>query len=170
MGIRSTALGLALGVALCAPAFAQETKQTVEGAQKFLELMMKGTSVNIPIWTYSANHAAPINRFGTARAVQTIGRCHSRAQLAFDRYETRLTNPYSKRPQDYSWDAATREWDMRFDRWTGVEVRDKTKIHVHSTDGKVVVLKASSETLVARLAHALDFLRQNCDAAANTGF
>lgn len=172
MGIRSTALGLGLCIALCAPAQAQETRQTIEGAQKFLELMLEGTTANLPVWEFKGGKPAPLTRrFGTFRKVATVRRCHSRAEVAFEPHDARLPHPDTNRTTDFSWDASTQTWEMRFDRWTSVEVHEKTNIHIHTNDhARAIVLKSSSEALVARLAHALNFLRKHCDAAAGTGF
>ncbi len=169
MGIRSTALGLALGAALCAPALAQETKQTVEGAQRFLEIVLPGVRINANTWLLN-NKPVDLSRYGEVLEVTTVARCHTRVRLKYDKHDRRMRNPDNGRWEDFSWNAHTRTLDMRFDQWTEVETRGKLEVWAHSTAGRPIRMLQTSESLTARLAHALDFLRQNCDAAARTGF
>lgn len=169
MGIRGTALGLALGVALCAPALAQETKQTVEGAQKFLQIVLPGVKINTNSWLLRDKNVT-LDRYGDVEEVTTVSRCHTRVRLKFGPHEARMRDPSTDKYASFSWDAFTRTLDMRFDRWTEVEALNKRMLKVHSTTDRPVSFWSSSESLSARLAHALDFLRQNCDAAAKTGF
>lgn len=169
MEIRSTALALGLSITLCAPALAQETKQTVEGAQKFLELVLPGATIDTNTWAIN-DKSISLERFGKVENITTVGRCHTRVKVAFDAYERRMPNPATGRHESFSWSATTRTLDMHFDKWTEVEVVSKRMTRVHTTTAKPIRLYSSSESLSARLAHALDFLRQNCDAASATGF
>lgn len=162
---------------LSTPVLAQE--QTVESAQKFLELSLGGLTANSEFWLYN-NTPALIDRRGAIKKVETVQRCVSSFAVEYPRFTSnerrhrrllsdgRLSSPAV-------WNATTRTVMLDASRLTQVETIERTYpkekyLRLSITGRGSSVHLYGPETLVARVGYALEFLRQQCDPAAATGF
>jgi len=136
------ALGACLLLAAAAPAAAQG-EQTPEGARRFLEQVLPGVVVQVPGGTWRIEIVS-INP-------PTDDGCH----LGYR--DIQLTDNNS--PGIHGFDFAD-VFEIR------AEGTDVVVVQRHVT----VNWRIGSEAMAARVAYALEFLRQRCDRTADTGF
>nr|WP_315249334.1 hypothetical protein [uncultured Duganella sp.] len=141
--------------------FAEE-KQTVEGAQQFLErVLVKQQAASQVFWNKGDGSIINgVRNFGPISEFSSAGRCKQRVIAVFPQWRD---VPANKDPYDMVWD---------FSKLVEVSAPEKgNEIVMHFVGlAQPRYLKIASGDLAARVAFALTFLQHNCDATATTGF
>lgn len=147
-------------------------EQTVESAQKFLEQVLPSVKVDTNSWTLTSGKFANIDRFGDITKVETIEGCLTKISLKYGQFKSHLTqwNNETRRPQNLEWGPTSFVEPLDFSKWSEVKSISKTRIKVFRIDRTTLDFHSPSESMIARLAFALDFLRQKCDTTSATGF
>ncbi len=155
----------------------QAQEQTVESAQKFLEQVLTSLRADTRMTQNRHGKISPSRRYGDIKKVESVARCQTKITVSYDRhisaYDTDMVPNQSGRLVRGEWGPWTGAYTLDATKLTEVSVPEKSKntIRVHTTDNsETVVFIGTAESLVARVAFAMDFLRQKCDATAATGF
>ena len=146
-------------------------QQTVESAQEFLRQVLPGLEVDAGGW-YHQLDLVYLKRYAAIRSVKTEERCVSDISVRYGpfRYHWKTQRGHPE-VREYPAESVTRSLDAR--KFTEVEAfagDAVVRIRSHGVDAPTVRIRVPSKDLRDRLAYALEFLRQKCDAAASTGF
>ena len=169
---RKTAL-LALSAMACAhgiPAHAQE--QTVENAQKFLHITLPGNGYmsggNFTTLEGAARESGTnlvFENLGIIRRYEPIARC--RQATTFDYSGVMVSGPGARMHPD-GMGVVTGE--AVFANLAGARVDGDRVLLSWKGSSRESVIDLNSPDLAARVAYAFEFLRLQCDPAADTGF
>lgn len=162
------------------PAGAQSTEQTVEGAQRFLEMVLPGAGYESPAYR-SAVAAVRQSSYGTARFsgqprivdASIVSRCVSKAISSGDDVVMTVPGEGEYKLGDYSPDIRRMGNPNGF-HW-GRDVMAATaqgeivSVRFRGNDSDSFIY-TGAEDMAARVAYAITFLHQQCDPTAATGF
>lgn len=176
-------IGLVIAVAslmTTASAGAQPAEQTIDGAQRFLEMVLPGAGYESPAYR-SAVAAAREDSNGVARFsgqprivdASVVSRCVSKAISSGDDVVMTVPGAGTYKLGDYSPDIRRMGNPNGFhwgrDVMTAKAQGEIVSVRFRGNDSDSYIY-TGAEDMAARVAYAITFLHQQCDPAAATGF
>ncbi|MCA3797255.1 MAG: hypothetical protein IOC66_33835 [Burkholderia sp.] len=135
---------------VCTDAYAQAgPQQTVEGAQEFLSKVLPGASV-------FRDNGAKNDSYGKITSVTYVERCKTSVAMSLEENA------------DFYASSPTVVFDWSSPITAAKESPDK--IWLSRPSQKRYKFTFTGSAITDRIEYAMNFLRTNCDAAANTGF
>lgn len=135
---------------------ARAQEQTVEGAQRFLDSLARSNQ----LWQIVADSEQGLRRNGSTRwnwvRAQQNG-CTSRVNLGG--HVTEVTGAQID----------VFEVNVEWWRWSNIRAIG-SNVYVNDSIFPFTMFRFSSSDMASRVAYAMEFLRQNCDPHAGTGF
>lgn len=187
MPFKTFALALITLTTFTAPAYSQQSapKQTVENAQKFLEITLPGKSYRPAFMQDALTNGArkmgggvmELSKEAKIIDASIVGRCKSMLRYEYSP-STELIATYSGRREtrplsSVVTDAVGPMGDANGISWTDAlsieAIGSSVYIKWDSSTSRASV-DLGAESLAKRVAYAMEFLRINCDKAAATGF